>query len=77
MKISSLFAATVVAIGSVSASQHDVIDVENGDIDASSPLGNLIMSKARALEQNNQYTSWVSGYSIKFQQCFVSSFVHL
>lgn len=73
MKISTLFLATAAAIGSVSASQHASIDLDTGDIDASSELGSLIMSKARALEQNNQqYMSWVSGYSIKFQQCFVS-----
>lgn len=69
----TLFLATAAAIGSVSASQHASIDLDTGDIDASSELGSLIMSKARALEQNNQqYMSWVSGYSIKFQQCFGS-----
>lgn len=75
MKTSTFFLATAAAIGSVSASQHAAIDLDTGDIDASSALGSLIMSKARALEQNNnqQYMSWVSGYSIKFQQCFASS----
>jgi hypothetical protein len=78
MKISTFFLATAV-IGSVSASQHAAIDLDTGDIDASSELGSLIMSKARALEQNNnnQYMNWVSGYSIKFQQCFVSKIILL
>ncbi|KAL3798253.1 hypothetical protein HJC23_000167 [Cyclotella cryptica] len=77
MKIPAFsFLATFAA----AASQHAAIDLDTGDIDASSQLGSLIMSKARALNNNNNnnnnndvYYSWVSGYSIKFQQCFASS----
>ena len=79
MKIPAFsFLATfaAIAVGTATASQHAAIDLDTGDIDASSKLGSLIMSKARALNNNNNnnnaYYSWVSGYSIKFQQCFVS-----
>ena len=72
MKISAFFLLAAV-FGSVSASSHLAAIDMSTDIDASSELGSLIMSKARSLEQNNNnYMSWVSGYSIRFQECFVS-----
>jgi hypothetical protein len=78
MKIPAFsFLVSLAAIGSASAIQH-AVDLDTGDIDASSDLGSMIMSKARLLNNNNNnnmYYSWVSGYSIKFQQCFVSGLV--
>lgn len=42
--------------------------VPNGDIQADSKIGQKLMSKARALEQNGQNT-WMTGYSIKYLGC--------
>ena len=73
MKISAFFLLAA-AFGSASASSHAAAIDMSTDIDVNSELGSLIMSKARSLEQNNNnYMSWVSGYSIRFQECFVSS----
>jgi len=49
------------------------LDTER-DIPATSALGSRILSKSRMLEGNNQdYTSWVAGYSIKFDRCISSA----
>lgn len=49
------------------------LDTER-DIPATSALGSRILSKSRMLEGNDQgYTSWVAGYSIKFDRCVSSA----
>jgi hypothetical protein len=56
------------------ASAGKAVEIPTNDIPASSPLGNRILSAARRLDNNNnnQYTDWVIGYSIKFEKCAVS-----
>ena len=63
-------AALLSAAASVNAMELDT----NVDIPATSRLGSRILSKARMLEGNNDqsYTSWVAGYSIKFDRCVSS-----
>ena len=48
------------------------LDLSNADIPANSKLGNRILSKARALDGNNNDYTWVAGYSIKFDKCVTS-----
>jgi len=67
------------AVTSAAAIGGSVIDLSTGDIPANSELGNRILSKARALNNNNNNKnynydySWVTGYSIKFNQCTTTS----
>eukprot|EP00804_Cyclotella_cryptica_P015822 CCRYP_006326-RA/>CCRYP_006326-RA protein AED:0.02 eAED:0.02 QI:328/1/1/1/1/1/2/235/475 len=63
-------AALLSAAVSVNAMELDT----NVDIPATSRLGSRLLSKARMLEGNNDqsYTSWVAGYSIKFDRCVSS-----
>jgi hypothetical protein len=44
--------------------------VELNDIKADSPLGMNLLSKARNLEEGENYSdTWIAGYSLKFQGC--------
>ena len=69
-----LLLAVAGAAASSSFHQDAAIDLSSTeDIAANSKLGSMIMSKARQLNNNNNNNNydmtWVSGYSIKFQQC--------
>jgi len=64
----------LLSTAAMASSFHDktAIDlVSTGDIAADSKLGSMVLSQARQLNNNdNNYDmTWVSGYSIKFQQC--------
>ena len=61
--------ALLSAIGAASAGKS--VELPTADIKADSKLGNRILSEARQLDQNNNF-SWVTGYSIKFQRCATS-----
>ena len=66
------FSFLLLAAGGASASHEAAIDLSTGDIAANSDLGRALLSKARSLGNNNNNNydySWVSNYSIKFQQC--------
>lgn len=47
------------------------VEVPTSDIPASSKLGNRILSAARQLDGNDNF-SWIAGYSLKFQRCATS-----
>jgi hypothetical protein len=61
----------------ISAGPTMAMDFElpEADISATSKIGSRILSKARMLEGDNDqaYTSWVAGYSIKFDKCVSSA----
>ena len=63
------FAASLLLAASTSAMELDTTQ----DIPATSALGSRILSKSRMLEGNADYTSWVAGYSIKFDRCISSA----
>jgi len=62
--------AFVTAIASASAGKS--VEIPTNDISATSNLGRGLLSKARALENNDGAYTWVSGYSIKFEKCATS-----
>lgn len=60
------FAAILTALPAVTMA----MDIPNVDIDATSKAGSKILSKARRLEDNGDFSAtWVSGYSLKFHSC--------
>ena len=63
------FAASLLLAASSTAMELDTAQ----DIPATSALGSRILSKSRMLEGNADYTSWVAGYSIKFDRCISSA----
>jgi hypothetical protein len=64
------FVASLFLAASATAMELDTTH----DIPATSALGSRILSKSRMLEGNDQgYTSWVAGYSIKFDRCVSSA----
>ena len=63
MKLAAIFLA-LVAFANASA------ELPMGDIKADSELGMRLLSVARRVDQVSAYSStWVSGYSLKFQGC--------
>jgi hypothetical protein len=68
MKIPFL-SVLLVAYSSLVEGKH-VINQNSGDLKVDSPMGQLLMKHARALNNNNQQdVSFLSGYSVKFQGC--------
>mmetsp|Transcript_21100 Transcript_21100/g.23453 ORF Transcript_21100/g.23453 Transcript_21100/m.23453 type:complete len:373 (+) Transcript_21100:40-1158(+) len=60
--------AFVVILGVATAS---TIYMEDADIPVNSTIGDKLLSKARRLNQNDDYIdfSWALGYSVKFERC--------
>lgn len=65
------FIASLLLAASTTAMELDTTH----DIPATSALGSRILSKSRMLEGANDqsYTSWVAGYSIKFDRCVTAA----
>jgi len=71
MLLQSFVALTAVSAVSARKNRKNAINAKTGDITAKSKLGNRILSKARALDGDNDF-SWVANYSIKFHSCATS-----
>jgi hypothetical protein len=61
----------VLATITAAAAAPEELSVDS-EIDATSPIGRSLLSKARALENADADFTWVSGYSIKFVKCATS-----
>ena len=67
-----LFRFLVIAsIISAASAAGKSIELPTNDITSTSRLGRSLLSKARALDGNNDF-SWVAGYSLKFEKCATS-----
>lgn len=68
MKLS--FAVLFAAIAGVAAKKRKTVKVAQDGLKADSPLGQKILSQARRVEENDEYSmTWVEGFSLKFQGC--------
>ena len=65
------FLAALSLVSAATASMQ----IDTSDIAASSKMGGRLLSKARALNNNNnnQDITWISGYSLKFEKCATSN----
>lgn len=61
-------AAVISALAASTVAGYSMIP-DDMEIKAGSKFGQMIMGKARALENNQQDASWIANYSIKYHSC--------